>query len=320
MRSGVTALLAFLLTVSVPSAQAEFDWSAKYAGDFISSQSGARLLALGGVGVALADGPVAIIANPAMIFSDDGHALSLMHSDRFAGMVKVDHAAFTFRGADGSGLGIGLVRRGVDDISITRLRDPSNQISSDNRVIVADNASASEYAFQFAYALEKPYGRIGVAAKLLYKRLYHNNGFGLGFDVGYARRLGGLTLGAQLRDLLPTVLVWDTGHKEGISPAARAGASYTIDAKRLNAVIIPVVEFEYRFESAGDPDASAWHAGLEYCINRLASARIGFDDGHLTYGAGLSIGALVIDYAFVGHDDLGSTHRVSLGYGWGGLP
>ena len=36
---------------------------------------------------------------------------------------------------------------------------------------------------------------------------------------------------------------------------------------------------------------------------------IGIDD--LSVGTGLRISAFQVDYAFVGHDDLGNTHRIS---------
>ncbi|HEB84317.1 MAG TPA: hypothetical protein ENI92_04870 [Bacteroidetes bacterium] len=311
-------LLALLLLLSSLPAHAEFDWGARYAGDFLTGQSSARLLALGGAGVAIANGPAAVLANPALLAPSRRQALSLMHADRFTGAVKVDHAAYVRRARqEGGALGVGLVRQGVDDIPITRLRDPSRPIGPDNRVISEESGSASEYALFFAYAMEKPYGRIGASAKLIGKRLYTSNALGLGFDIGYARSFGRLTLAGQLRDALTTVLAWNTGRQEGIAPTARLGAALDLPLERLKARVVPVVEMEIRLESAGNEEFTALHAGLEYTIQDRVSVRIGTDDGRMTYGAGLALGDLALHYAFVGHDDLGETHRISLAYRWG---
>ncbi|MDP8207496.1 MAG: hypothetical protein P9L92_12585 [Candidatus Electryonea clarkiae] len=314
-------ILAFLtaacFTVIPLTANAEFDWGAKYAGDFISGQSNARLLAMGGVGVAIAEGPSAILANPALIFADRANSVSLMHADRFESLVKVDHASYVLNSFDGRAMGLGMIRQGVDNIPVTQLENPSLPIRHDNRVRILEQTSASEYAFQFAYALDKPYGRIGASAKLLYKRLYDQDGLGLGIDVGYARRFGGLTLGAQLRDALTTVIVWETGRQEGIIPTADVGAAYLIEAPRLKADILFVSEARFRTEAIDDPDFASYHGGIEYCIQKVASARVGVDDRRLTYGAGLNLGPAALDYAFIGHSELGATHRISLGYRWG---
>ncbi len=314
-----TQVLAVALTLSLSGlpALAEFDFGAKYAGDFMSGQSNARLLAMGGVGAALADGPSAVLGNPALLFTERQHTVSLMHADRFLSAVKVDHAIYVRQDGADRAYGFGLLRQGVDDIPVTQLVDPTQPVGSDNRVRVLEQTSASEYAFQFAYGMNRSFGKIGATAKLLYKRLYENDAFGLGFDIGYARNFGDLTVGAQVRDVTTSILAWDTGRQEAIVPTARIGLAYHLEVSRLNADITPVVEVRMRTESLGDPDFATFHAGFEYMVQKVVAARIGVDDRHMTYGAGLHFGPVRVDYAFVGHEDLGATHRVSLGYAWG---
>jgi len=310
-------LLLLCGLLSGTTARAEFDWQAKYAGDFISGQSSARLLALGGAGVAIANGPSAVLANPALMGTSTRNALSLMHADRFESAVKVDHAAYVRNAGDGRTLGFGIVRQGVDDIYVTALRDPSQPIGPQNRPYAATSTSASQYAFQFAYASQRPYGLVGGSAKLLYERLYTTDAVGLGIDLGYARSFGDLMLGAQLRDAVTTLVAWEGGRQEAIKPSLRIGGAYSIALERMNARVMPVVELETRTEALGTEDAFAWHGGLEYTIRNTVSARVGYDDGRLTYGAGLEIGPVAVQYAFVGHDDLGATHRISLACRWG---
>ncbi|MCB2211943.1 hypothetical protein KQI52_07510 [bacterium] len=321
-------IMLCLLFVNVSPVRAEFDFSSKYAGDYLTGQSTARLLALGGVGVSIAEGPSAVLANPSRLANPYGHAISLMHADRFESAVKVDHVDYVRRLEDDRYLGFGLVRQGVDDIPVTRLRDPSQDIGIDNRVIRTGATSASEYAFLLSYAGHRSWGNIGGSAKLLYKHLDDTNGYGLGIDLGYSRSFGDLHVGAQLRDAIVTVLTWDTGRQEVIYPTLRAGAAYEFQWTRMYSTIMPVVEFQARGESIDDPDAFAVHAGLEYRVRDIVAARIGYDgsrradpdqafsDG-LTYGAGLLIGSVALDYTFIGNEDLGATHRVSVGVRWG---
>jgi len=296
---------------------AEFDLNAKYAGDFLTGQSNARLLAMGGVGVAVGQGTAAMMANPALLSPQSRQQIALMHVDRFNGMVKVDHAVYVQGNPQNRAIGVAVLRQGVDDIPLTELMDPNSPISGDNRVRVLGSASASEYAFQFGYAMKRPFGLIGANAKLLYKDMHDEFAVGLGVDIGYAYQYGNLMIGGQLRNALASILVWSTGRQEAILPSARLGLAYRIDAERLMAEILPAAELEVRGESLDDPDAFVMHLGLEYQIRRTISARVGFDDERLTYGAGLVLGLVDLDYAFVGHSDLGATHRISLSFSWG---
>lgn len=210
-----------------------------------------------------------------------------------------------------------MIRQGVDGIPITQLRDPSLQLGPGNRVIAIDAATASEYAFLAGYSRPTAFADVGATAKLLYKKLYENSAWGLGFDVGASKQLGNLHLGLQLRDALSSLLVWDTGRTEGIVPTVRLGAAYDLPVERLQARVMPVFEVVLRTESWGNDDALAMLAGLEYSIRDVVSARIGLDEDRLTYGAGLKLGPVRVDYAFVGHEDLGDTHRISLLTYWG---
>lgn len=306
--------LMIILIAGVP-VFAEFDFGAKYAGDYLTGQSDARLLALGGAGVAIANGPNAVLANPARLFGSRDQSLSMMHADRFSGEVMVDHISYVRRVSDTQMMGFGLIRQGIDDIPVTQYLGNGDSDTNPTRLIKF--TSASEYAFQAAYALDKPYGRIGASAKLLYKRLYESDAAGLGFDIGYSLDWKGVILGAQVRDVLSTLLVWDTGRQETIAPSGRLGIAYPIYIDRLYARFTPVAEVELRGESADDPDFAAFHGGLEYTIQNIVSLRVGVDDRRLTYGGGLLIGPINLNYAFIGHQDLGNTHRVSLGYAWG---
>lgn len=310
----VLTLFSFL---SFRPVYAEFDFGTKYAGDYMSGQSSARLLGLGGVGVTISSGPSAILGNPALLEILQTSSVAFMHADRFESAVTVDHLAYVHRNNQNRTFGLGMIRQSVDNIPITKLRNPNMPLNGSNRVYSDESTSASEYAFMFAYASKTKYGMIGGSAKLLYKRLYKTDGMGLGIDLGYAKQFGSLTLGAQLRDAVTSPIAWEGGYQEAIKPTLRVGGSYLLEWQRLEATLLPVVDVEFRTESIDDDDAIAIHAGFEYTIRHLVSLRIGLDDDRMTYGAGLAIGAFDVQYAFIGHDDLGDTHRISLGIAWG---
>ncbi len=59
----------------------------------------------------------------------------------------------------------------------------------------------------------------------------------------------------------------------------------------------------------GDPSF-----GCEAWFHTMFAARIGWQESGVTGGAGFRLGGLGVDYAFVPHDDLGSSHRVSASY------
>jgi outer membrane protein OmpA-like peptidoglycan-associated protein len=68
---------------------------------------------------------------------------------------------------------------------------------------------------------------------------------------------------------------------------------------------------------------SLYSAGAEYWIQNLVALRIGYKFGafnHITLGAGIKYNNFEFDYAFVGYDELGNTHRFSMLYSWGTPP
>lgn len=180
-----------------------------------------------------------------------------------------------------------------------------------------DFKTAADYAFLFGYAFNHPLGRVGLTTKLLYRDLAEEYGVGLGLDLGYTRSFNNLHLGLQVRNVLASLVAYSTGNQEAMLSNVRLGGAYEFHADRLMAVVVPVLELELRGESLDDPDAAAVHGGLEYRIRETVSARIGYDENRLTYGAGIALPMLNIDYAFAGHDDLGATHRISVEIRWG---
>ncbi|MDW7682058.1 MAG: hypothetical protein SCK70_15960, partial [bacterium] len=83
--------------------------------------------------------------------------------------------------------------------------------------------------------------------------------------------------------------------------------------------LVPAVDLDVRFENR--QYASQFHLGsvsfdthlgLEYQFKKLIAFRLGADVGRFTAGAGIKLPNLDVDYAFLSHDELGNTHRISL--------
>jgi hypothetical protein len=78
-----------------------------------------------------------------------------------------------------------------------------------------------------------------------------------------------------------------------------------------------------RFESRGEAeviDAGALsiepRVGVEYLISKVVALRGGLMGDNITAGAGISVSSVTLDYAFQPHEELGNTHRVSIGLKW----
>ncbi|MFQ5453412.1 MAG: hypothetical protein ACE5D6_04415, partial [Candidatus Zixiibacteriota bacterium] len=56
------------------------------------------------------------------------------------------------------------------------------------------------------------------------------------------------------------------------------------------------------------------HYGWELAYREMVFGRAGFDIGRLTAGGGVNIKNITLDFAYLHHDDLDETYRVSAGY------
>jgi hypothetical protein len=208
---------------------------------------------------------------------------------------------------------------------MTRLSDPNQPLSDDNRVVVAKETGDHEIALMAGAARRLKSGwRGGATAKLLYKSVAGESAFGLGFDVGVSKKLPhGFALGMVARDLTTSVLAWTTGRTEAILPSLAAGGAWSAELRSLNAQISLAADLDGHFESRGaaeqveaGPLTVEPRIGLEYLIARTVALRGGLNGNTLTAGAGLCFRWLSVHAAFQDHADLGLTHRLSLAVDW----
>ena len=309
----------------------------KYAGEFLNMGVGARALGMGGAFVAMANDASATYWNPAGLVQLSEPEIAIMHSERFAGIVKYDWLSYVHpqqTDVGSSCFGMSLIRLGVDDIPITTLRhedqpfDPVN-----NRPEVKRWASDAEYALFITYARSvNATISYGGNVKVLRRSVDEYSAWGLGVDMGlFVTPVDRLKLGINLQDATTTLVAWDTGTRESISPTLKIGGAYLLGLNIFRGYVTPAIDVDIRFERRkyasefhwGDVSADI-RFGAEYWFRNLFALRMGSDDiGRFSAGTGfrfgqmgLNIEQIGLDFAFLTKGDLDNTYRISASVGF----
>ncbi|MCU7495608.1 MAG: PorV/PorQ family protein [Ignavibacteria bacterium] len=328
-------LAVFLLMLSLGQANAQLKIG-KYAGEFMAIGVGGRANAMGGAYVAVANDVTAGYWNPAALARIDYPEISLMYSQNFGNLVNYNYASAALPYGDDMSFGLSIIRLGVDGIPDTRqaLVDDANKgnviydIYSPNARIDPSRVkefSNADWAFYFTFAKrhsDKLY--YGANVKLIRRDIAEYSATGIGFDVGILYQpTGRLSLGANVQDITTTLVAWNTGTNELISPTAKTGIAYTFDF--LYGKVTPAAGFDMRFENRRfasqmniGPVSLDFRGGLEYSYNDILAVRMGYNDiKDFTVGAGVRLPKLNIDYSFAHFsgakdDALGDSHKISL--------
>jgi hypothetical protein len=326
----LTGVLALVCVLSVTTTVAETG-VAKYAGEFLALGVGGRALGMGSTFVALANDVTAGYWNPAGLSRLNYPQIMLMHDEQLGSLVNHDYGAVAIPVGTSTSIGLSIIRLGVDDIPDTRnagvdingnlTYDPAQFSRVDpNRVTYF---SAADWALYLTYSRKEAEDfSYGANVKFIRRDLGEHSATGIGFDVGVLYTpLENLNVGANFQDVTTTLLAWDTGRNELISPTLKVGSAYFIDA--LGGRFAPAVDFDIRFEGRKfssiahvGPVSIDPHVGAEFQFKNLIALRIGYSDvKQLTLGAGLHLPKLNIDYSFAkfdGINQLGNTHRISM--------
>lgn len=301
----------------------------KYSGEFLAIGVGGRALGLGSAFVAIASDVSAGYWNPAGLSRLDYPQAMLMHDERFAGLVNYNYGAVAIPYKTDMTFGLSVIRLGVDGIPDTRnaLIDLNGNLKLDGDEQLDYNKitefNYADWAFLFSFA--KRYSEnlsYGANLKIIKRDIAEYGAWGIGFDLGLIYLpVENLSLGANLQDVTTTIVVWDNGTTQLISPTLKIGAAYQF--RILNGVLTPAFDTDIRFENRRfasilnlGPVSFDFHSGLEYTYDNLISVRLGYNDvKQFTFGAGIVLPKLNIDYSFVKFDregELGNTHRISL--------
>lgn len=326
----LAALLNVCVGVVTPVCGAEL------AGDFLHVGFGVRSLGLGGSATALARDVEATYWNPACLaYLTNGQMLA-MHSEQFAGAVANENlgVALPVGGSHEGGFGVALLRVAVNDIPRTSglqwldngadglagtgdVGEDDGEWNQGERVLY--DKSRIKYDTDEQLALLLSHGRyltsrisVGGTAKLIRQRVGDASSFGIGTDLGLAfRPIDNFDIGVRFGDIAGTRLFWDTGRRESVRTSLWVGQAFAI---RLGDGASSVTfSTDLRMLDALERESEEQlSGGIEYSYHRILSARVGMRDEGFVGGAGIGYRRLGIDYAFAGHEVLGSTHRVGL--------
>jgi hypothetical protein len=333
----VAFLSILLLSFTSLNAQTEFG---KYAGEFMAIGIGGRALGMGGAFVAVANDVTSGYYNPAGLTNLNYPQFALMHSEQFGSLVNYDYAAVGIPFGTDMSFGLSAMRLGVDGIPDTRNaledgRNPGVQIDDPNFISSQyarlnysriTEFSNQDWAFYLTFA--KRYSEDfywGASIKIIRRDIAEFGATGIGFDLGgYYTPMENLHLGVNIQDITTTLVAWNTGLNELISPTVKLGGAYVITGI-LGGYIMPALDFDVRFENRQfasnfhvGPVSFDMHAGLEVNIENIVYIRGGYNDvKQFTVGAGVKLPKLNLDYSFARFteseiDRLPDSHRISL--------
>lgn len=323
-------IATIVLTMGVLAASLFGQKVGKYAGEFLAIGVGGRALGLGGAYVALANDASAGYWNPAALVRINYPEIMVMHDERFGNLMNYDFGAVAIPYGQDASLGLTVIRMGIDGIPDTRnawVDANGNGVFDDNNRPDYDKITyfnSADWAFYLTYAkkVDESFA-YGANVKFIRRDIADGSATGIGFDAGliYTPKPQ-LLLGVNIQDVTTTLVAWNTGRTELITPTAKVGASYFIEA--FDGRFAPSLDLDMRLENRRYAAfAHIWRlsidprVGIEFDFRKTVALRLGYSDvGQFTVGAGLHLRKLDIDYCFARFgsqaDNLGDTHRISL--------
>ena len=310
--------------------------AAKYAGEAFTLGVGARALALGGAVTAGPFDGTAAYWNPAGMNSLNGRYVTAMHAETFGSLLNHDFIAYIDARPKENSLirafGFYVYYLGGGGIKITRLNEFE-------RPYVISEESHGDFLFTGSVSGKiKSVVDFGLTAKIIYRDIGTESGYGLTMDAGLSYRVHKYArLGLTVTDITTGFIRYSGG--SALMEATDSGdTEYESDAntESIYPTVKPGLMLEYtyddftgRFLMSGDIKfegirnaAQYWsgplsldtHFGWEIGFREMVFGRAGFDIGRFTAGGGLDIKNITVDFAYMHHSDLDETFRVSAGY------
>ncbi len=272
----------------------------------LSYGAGARAMGLGRAYVAVANDPSAVFWNPAGLELVPRKTFSLFHNQVFEG-TTYDFLGFVYPTLTYGTVGFGFARLGTGEIPFT---DANN--------VNLGELNYDESEIYFSYGKKLPYNLYG-GGTFKFRRQHFSNidqdasGFGLDIGVMYqpeweSNVLKNLAFGLSLRNLVAPNL--KLGTETDIAPY-----HFTFGLKKGLVVgeggkLNILMDFH-----KSKLQSTAIHTGTEYVFRNLGTIRVGFDNSHLAFGAGVNYSFVHIDYSFgsiSSESEFPPTHRFSI--------
>jgi len=310
----------------------------EYGDAFIEIGISARAAAMGSSLGALDTSITAFLYNPAGISQMGRFSTALMYTSVF-GLANHNYFGIGFQINQQSRIGINWIRFSVDDIPerpdvIRQILDPAARreyvLALDNRTLNRFNDIENALFITYAQHIHRTvdpgwrYTRFkvqipwGLSVKLLHKSIYNLSAYGIGLDFGGKlrvrgsdlvewQRLGYLNFGMIWRDITSTMLYWNSRRQDEIPPSVALSFALEQPVTRFNGKMNLSVEKNFRFDDK-------IYIGLEWNWRNQLAFRAGYRNQQWSAGMGTRLNILgylwAVDYAFIGHTDLGASHRI----------
>ena len=310
----------FILIICLMAGQVFGQSLKKYAGEFLYLGAGSRILAMGGAGTAVANDVTATYWNPAGLMEAKGLQVEFMHSKQFISSIQNNFLAASIPINDHQSLGLSLLYLTVNGIKDSRQAFNEADQKVDYSKIRIFNTG--DYVAVFSYASNyKNLVNFGVNLKTIYRNYHSAKAYGVGLDLGLKYFWKNLAAGLIIRDVTSTIMAWDNGTRELITPSARFGLSYVFHIPKLNLDIQPAADFNFLLENRRyasqnhlGPLSLDTFWGAEFRYGRWIALRAGLDDlNRFSTGIGINIPKISFDYSFTSYQsELGDIHRISV--------
>jgi long-subunit fatty acid transport protein len=330
----LTAVILLLVVLAAGAASAQTK-TGTTIGQFLGIEPGARHAGMGNAGVALPGGIESVWFNPGVIGTLDRPAITLTHSNWFAD-ISYNYLAGAFA----------LGRLGNLCASVTAL----NSGDIDVRTVSAPLGTGEQYSVANT-AVGLGFGRritsrfaVGLQVNYVHERIWHTGLSATTASVGTVYRLSerGVQLGFSLANM---------GTRAGFSGGDLAilydadgnvyGDNSALPGEQLTGEFpVPILfrmglSYPHRFSDDSqllflidalhpNDNTESVNLGAEWTLQKIFALRAGYQtlfqqdsDLGLTLGFGvaLSDSRLRFGYAWADHEQLGSTHRMTLAIG-----
>jgi len=259
------------------------------AANFLKIDVGARATAMGGAFTALANDGTALYWNPAGLAQIEKTEISTMYNMHFQD-VKQGYLSLAFPLLGGT---VGLGSNYMDMGKIER-RDEEGNTTGD--------FGASDMQVLLGYGRKlSPRLMFGISGGMLQEAIAEDK------KSTYSGNIGLLFSGESFSFGLACQNIGSDLGEDPLPLTYRAGIALKLGAPSIAVDAVKAIDDEMYF-----------CAGLEWRIGNIPSIRAGYRTGQdagsgASYGIGLKISKIQLDYAYVLYSDLGNTHRLSLG-------
>ncbi len=182
-------------------------------------------------------------------------------------------------------------------------------------VLIGPNFSVESSALILSLAKDIHLNRqsmvvFGVNAKAIREDLFYNQGLGYGADAGMILRFGNYQIGVSAINVIAPKMTWNTSSNATESlPMTLIGAFQYSSTDKLMTCMASAQK--------QDGQEATFHVGMSYSLFHVIDLRMGSNNGNPSYGVGMDIGGIKIDYGIQTNakaDELNSVSRLTIGY------